>query len=133
VDRRKRGLKGSVAVDGRSIPLGSVTAPANRHDSPPLVPTLEAAWALGIAPEGAIVHLDRGYDSKLTRLRLLKRGLVAEVSEKGLAPRTHPPVLHQQQYDQGDLAHRGRVAEQGPLPYRHPGQDRQRRVSDQRP
>jgi hypothetical protein len=28
---------------------------------------------------------DRGYDSKLTRLRLLERGLVAEVSEKGRA------------------------------------------------
>jgi Transposase DDE domain len=83
VDCGKRGLKRSVAVDGRGIPLGSVTAPANRHDSPLLVPTLEAARALGIAPEGASVHLDRGYDSKLTRLRLFERGLVAEVSEKG--------------------------------------------------
>jgi len=72
-----------VAVDGRGIPLGSVTAPANRHDSPLLVPTLEAARALGLVPEGASVHLDRGYDSKLTRLRLLERGLVAEISRKG--------------------------------------------------
>jgi len=83
VDRGKRGVKRSVAVDGRGIPLGSVTAPANRHDSPLLVPTLEAARALGLAPEGAKVHLDRGYDSKLTRERLVKLGLVAEVSEKG--------------------------------------------------
>jgi len=83
VDRGKRGLKRSVAVDGRGIPLGSVTAPANRHDSPLLIPTLEAVRALEIASEGASVHLDRGYDSKLTRLRLLERGLVAEVSEKG--------------------------------------------------
>jgi len=83
VDRGKGGLKRSVAVDGRGIPLGSVTAPANRHDSPLLVPTLEAARALGLAPEGATIHLDRGYDSKLTRLRLLERGLLAEVSEKG--------------------------------------------------
>jgi len=33
--------------------------------------------------EGATVHLDRGYDSKLTRLRLLEFGLVAEISRKG--------------------------------------------------
>ena len=83
VDRGKRGIKRSVVVDGRGIPLGSVTAPANRHDSPLLVPTLDTARALGLAPEGATVHLDRGYDSKLTRLRLLERGLVAEVSQKG--------------------------------------------------
>jgi hypothetical protein len=31
VDRGKRGLKRSVAVDGRGIPLGSVTAPANQR------------------------------------------------------------------------------------------------------
>ena len=83
VDRAKQGLKRSVVVDGRGIQLGSVTAPANRHDSPLLAPTLDAARALGLVPEGATVHLDRGYDSKLTRLRLLERGLVAEVSEKG--------------------------------------------------
>ncbi len=33
--------------------------------------------------EGATVHLDRGYDSELTRARLLERGLVAEISQKG--------------------------------------------------
>ena len=83
VDRGKRGLKRSVVVDGRGIPIGSVTAPANRHDSPLLVPTLEAARALGMAPEGATVHLDRGYDSGLTRLRLLEFGLLAQISRKG--------------------------------------------------
>ena len=71
VDRGKRGVKRSVAVDGRGIPLGSVTAAANRHDSPLLAPTLEAIRSLGLAPEGAKVHLDRGYDSKLTRERLV--------------------------------------------------------------
>jgi hypothetical protein len=83
VDRGKAGVKRSVAVDGRGIPLGSVTAPASRHDSPLLVPTLDAAGALGLAPGGATVHLDRGYDSKLTRERLLGLGLLAEISEKG--------------------------------------------------
>jgi transposase len=83
VDRGKRGLKRSVVVDGRGIPVGSVSAPANRHDSPLLAPTLDAARTLGMAPEGATVHLDRGYDSGPTRLRLLEFGLLAEISRKG--------------------------------------------------
>jgi hypothetical protein len=43
VDRGKRGIKRSMAVDASGIPLGAVSASANRHDSPLLVPTLEAA------------------------------------------------------------------------------------------
>jgi hypothetical protein len=83
VDRGKGGLKRSVAVDGRGIPLGSVTAPANRHDSLLSTPTLDVAQELGMVAEGATVHLDRGYDSELTRARLLERGLLAEISRKG--------------------------------------------------
>jgi len=82
VDRGKGGIKRSVAVDGEGIPIGSVTAPANRHDSPLLVPTLEAARELGLLPEWTTVHLDRGYDSKPTRQRLRGLGLVAEISQK---------------------------------------------------
>jgi len=48
-----------------------------------LAPTLDVARSLGIVAEGATVHLDRGYDSELTRARLLERGLVAEISRKG--------------------------------------------------
>ena len=84
VDRGKRGIKRSMAVDAKGIPLGSVSAPANRHDSPLLVPTMEAASeALGALPEGASVHLDRGYDSSLTRERVKERGLGWEISGKG--------------------------------------------------
>jgi transposase len=84
VDRGKRGIKRSMAVDASGIPLGTVSAPANRHDSPLLVPTLEAASeALGALPEGASVHLDRGYDSRLTRERLAELGLRWEISGKG--------------------------------------------------
>jgi len=56
-----------VVVDGRGIPLGGVSAPANRHDSPLLAPTLDAARELSLVAEGASVHLDRGYDSEITR------------------------------------------------------------------
>ncbi len=84
VDRGKRGIKRSTAVDARGIPLGTIAAPANRHDSPLLAETLDAvAEALGELPERASVHLDRGYDSKVTRERLRERGLLAEISEKG--------------------------------------------------
>jgi transposase len=84
VDRGKRGLKRSMAVDAKGIPLGAVSAPANRHDSPLLVATLKAAsGSLGALPEGASVHLDRGYDSKKTRERLRELGLGWEISGKG--------------------------------------------------
>jgi IS5 family transposase len=85
VDRGKQGTKRSTAVDARGIPLGTVTAPANRHDSVLLSETLDVvSVALGAMPEGTSVHLDRGYDSKLTRERLEDRGLLGEISRKGV-------------------------------------------------
>jgi hypothetical protein len=84
VDRGKKGIKRSMAVDERGIPLGAVSAPANRHDSPLLAPTLDAVTeTLGVLPEGTSVHLDRGYDSDLTRESLEDRGLSWEISKKG--------------------------------------------------
>jgi len=83
VDRGKRGTKRSTAVDARGIPLGTVTAPANRHDSPLLAKTLDAvAETLGEWPESTSIHLDRGYDSGATRERLEERGLIAEISQR---------------------------------------------------
>jgi IS5 family transposase len=79
-----QGIKRSMAVDGGGIPVGFVTAPANRHYSPLLAETLDAAMeALGGLPEASTIHLDRGYDSEATRGRLRERGLVAEISKKG--------------------------------------------------
>jgi transposase len=85
VDRGKGGLKRSVAVDAEGIPLGIVCAPANRHDSPLLTETLDTVEAseAGPLPEGATVHLDRGYDSDATRKRLEERALIGVISEKG--------------------------------------------------
>jgi transposase len=84
VDRGKQGTKRSTAVDEQGIPIGGVTAPANRHDSPLLTKTLHAvSETLGELPERAKVHLDRGYDSKATRERLEDRGLLAEIAQKG--------------------------------------------------
>jgi transposase len=84
VDRGKQGTKRSTAVDGRGIPIGGVSAPANRNDSPLLVPTLEHVSAsVGGLPDLASVHLDRGYDSFVTRERLKERGLNAQIAKKG--------------------------------------------------
>jgi len=67
--RRKGGLKRPVASDCHGIPLGIASAGANRHDSPLLAPTLEAASRQldGILPGDRTCHLDRGYDSTVTR------------------------------------------------------------------
>ena len=84
VDRGKQGIKRSTAVDGKGIPIGGVGAGANRHDSPLLVPTLEhASSSVGGLPEGANIHVDRAYDSLLTRERLRERGLIAQIAKKG--------------------------------------------------
>jgi len=84
VDRGKRGLKRSAAVDARGIPLAVVSAPANRHDSPLLGETLDGVLAaVGGLPDEASVHLDRGYDSFVTRRLLEERGLLGVISEKG--------------------------------------------------
>ncbi len=80
VDRGKVGLKRSLAVDAAGIPLCTISAPANRHDSSLLEPTLDA---LGIADDAMTVHLDRGYDSGRTRTLLAARGLEGEIARRG--------------------------------------------------
>jgi hypothetical protein len=44
---------------------------------------LEAAQILGLVAQSASIHLHCGYDSKLPRIRLLERKLIAEISAKG--------------------------------------------------
>jgi transposase len=83
VDRRKLGMKRSLLVEGRGIPLGRVLAPANRHDSPLLAPTLDKLADLGPLPGDITVHLDAGYDSQKTRDELETRGLKGEIAHKG--------------------------------------------------
>ena len=85
VDRRKGGLKRSVATERHGIPLGITSAGANRHDSPLLAPTLHAAHAqTGPWPAAVTCHLDAGYDSALTRALPGELGLASEIARKGL-------------------------------------------------
>jgi transposase len=102
VDRGKQGTKRSLLVEATGVPLGCVVAPANRHDSPLLRPTLETlsrfdtcsqadsgsgvgfgvGFGVGL-PEHITVHLDAGYDSTTTRDLLAELGCDAVISKKG--------------------------------------------------
>ncbi len=85
MDRGKQGTKRSLLVDGKGIPLHAEVAPANRHDSPLLRPTLEGLSRFGFhLPEDITVHLDAGYDSAKTRDLLEELGCGAEVATKGI-------------------------------------------------
>jgi transposase len=85
VDRGKQGLKRSVASDAGGVPLGIVSAGANRHDSPLLQPTLQATKTqVGAMPEQVNINLDRGYDSDKTRILLTELGFTGEIARKGM-------------------------------------------------
>lgn len=83
VDRGKQGMKRSMAVDGKGIPLGRVLAPASRHDSPLLALTLDGLDAIGPLPDDVTVHLDAGHDSGKTRRELASRSMHGEIAHKG--------------------------------------------------
>jgi transposase len=83
VDRGKQGMKRSLMVEARGIPLGRVLVGANRHDSPLLAPTLDKLDDLGPLPDIITVHLDAGYDSQGTRDELASRNLRGEIAHKG--------------------------------------------------
>jgi Transposase DDE domain len=70
-------------VEGRGIPLGTVTAGANRHDAPLLAPTLDTLERLGPLPPQPVVQLDAGYDSHKTRMLLDERGMRGQIAAKG--------------------------------------------------
>jgi hypothetical protein len=85
VDRRKGGLKRSVATEGRGIPLGIAAAGANRHDSPLLAPTLDAAISQlgGLLPAQRTCHLDAAYNGKPARQALAGLGFTAQIARLG--------------------------------------------------
>ena len=89
VDRRKQGLKRSVATEAHGMPLIALPAPANRRDDGLLAATLEAAAmitaaALGPLPATPTVHLDAGYDYRSCREVLAERGMEGQIATRGL-------------------------------------------------
>ncbi len=84
VDRGKQGTKRSLMVDGGGIPIGCVSAGANRNDSLLLGLTLDKLDRFGFdLPERITVHLDAGYDSRKTRDLLDTLGCDHIISTKG--------------------------------------------------
>ena len=57
------------------MPIGWVTEGANRNDSILLAPTLDDVKERGLLADVETLWLDRGYDSELTRNRLVERGI----------------------------------------------------------
>lgn len=90
VDRAKNGIKRSQVADGYGIPLGTVTAPANRPDHTLLDATLDTLTLLGPLPGDPRLHLDAGYDNNPSRQVIHAHGLTAEISPKGVKT----PIQH---------------------------------------
>lgn len=85
VDRRKGGLKRSATTDAKGVPLGIVSAPANRNDSPLLAPTIEnMKQQVGKLPDKPVMHLDSGYDGKPSRDVLATHDMIGEIAKKGI-------------------------------------------------
>ena len=84
VDRRKQGLKRSVATEASGIPLAAVPAPANQRDDGLLAATLDAVGLLGPLPQRPTVHLDAGYDWQPCRQVLSEQGMASEIATRGL-------------------------------------------------
>ena len=84
VDRRKQGLKRSVATDAGGIPLAAVPAPANHRDDGLLAATLDAISVMGPLPQRPTVHLDAGYDDQPCRQLLAGQGMVGEIATRGI-------------------------------------------------
>jgi len=83
VDRRKQGLKRSVATEAAGIPLAALPAPANHRDDGLLAATLDAIGAVGPLPAQPTVHLDAGYDYQPCRQVLTTRGMVGQIAARG--------------------------------------------------
>jgi len=96
-DRSKLGWKWSILTDRNGIPIGWGADGANRHDSVLLEPTLDDAAARGLLCEVETIWLDRGYDSEVTRQRLVEReiddAVIAKRRKRGSnTPRTNQPM-----------------------------------------
>jgi transposase len=84
VDRRKQGLKRSLATEATGIPLAVLAAPANRRDDGLLAATLAALGVVGPLPQRPMVHLDAGYDWTPCREVLAAREMVGQIAARGV-------------------------------------------------
>ena len=96
-DRGKLGWKWSILTDKNGIPIGVAIDGANRNDSILLAPTLDDAGKRGLLEEIETLWLDRGYDSSVTRDRLIERSIndaiIAKKRKKGEAKAKNPQPM----------------------------------------
>jgi len=85
VDRRKQGLKRSLAVEASGLPLAAVPAPANHRDDGLLAATLDALEVIGPLPTQPVVQLDAGYDYQPCRQVLANRGMEGQIATRGIS------------------------------------------------
>src|SRR5512133_2907934 len=84
VDRRKQGLKRSVAVEAGGIPLAALAAPANHRDDGLLAATLGAMGAGGPLPTQPVVEWGGGYDEQPCRQGLAGGGMGGQRGTRGI-------------------------------------------------
>jgi transposase len=89
VDRRKQGLKRSLATEAHGVPLAALPAPANHRDDGLLAATLDAAATVTDAVVGPLhvqltLHLEAAYDCQPCRQVLADRGMVGQIAARGL-------------------------------------------------
>jgi putative transposase len=85
-DRGKLGVKRSVLIDGRGVPLAAAVDGANVHDQTLLAPTLDGIPVS--RPEPAPYRrqhlcLDKGYVGEPIEQQVCKRGYIPHVPAKG--------------------------------------------------
>jgi putative transposase len=90
-DRGKLGVKRSVLIDGRGVPLAAAVDGANVHDQKLLAPTLDGIPVS--RPEPAPYHpqhlcLDKGYVGEPMEQEVRKRGYIPHLPAKGGEPVT---------------------------------------------
>lgn len=74
-DRGRCGWKWSLLTDAFGIPLGWISAAANRHDSKLVADTLAEATTRGLLAEIDTLHMDRGYDYAFVRAHCADLGI----------------------------------------------------------
>jgi putative transposase len=85
-DRGKQGVKRSLLVDGRGLPLALVVGPANRNDHLLLADTLDAMILRPSLRLGRPhLCLDRGYNDQNSRRVAARRGYIAHIRARGTA------------------------------------------------
>ena len=89
-DRGKLGTKRRFVVDGQGIPLGVTLSGANVHDKKRFRATLDSFIIARPSPPNVEQHLcgDKGYDFADIRLAAQRRGYIAHIPYRGVAPST---------------------------------------------